>query len=409
MEPERNSPDDEPDLGANANSDAGAADPRAADDEDQTSAGDAALVAEAQAEAEALSDDEGQVLGVPGPPLSRRSPFMIGLLAAAGVGVTYEIFQFLLAAAGVIVLIGLSLFLAIGLEPAVQRLMSWHIKRGLSVLIVALLFLGIVGGFLAAAIPPLVSQTQAFIHQIPHYAQEMRDHSGTLGRLDARFHIQDNITKAVKSTNGGAVANGVIGAGRVVLTATASTLTVLVLTVYLLADLPRIRRLVYRLAPVSRRARIILIGDEISAKVGRYVLGNVLTSLIAGVGTLIWLLAFGVPYPIVLAILVAVFDLIPVVGSTVAGIIVTLVALTVSFPVALATAAFYIAYRLLEDYLIVPRVIGHAVAVPATVTIVAVLIGGAVMGLIGALVAIPVAAAIDILLRETVFPRLDKV
>ncbi len=192
------------------------------------------------------------------------------------------------------------------------------------------------------------------------------------------------------------------------LTTTVSTFTVLVLTVYLLADLPRIRRLIYRLTPSSRRARIILIGDEISVKVGRYVLGNLATSLIAGVGTLIWLLAFGVPYPIVLAVMVAVFDLIPVVGSTVAGVIVTLVALSVSLPVAIATAAFYIAYRLLEDYLIVPRIIGHAVSVPATATIVAVLVGGAVMGLIGALVAIPVAAAIDILLRETVFPRLDK-
>jgi predicted PurR-regulated permease PerM len=183
---------------------------------------------------------------------------------------------------------------------------------------------------------------------------------------------------------------------------------VLVLTVYLLADLPRIRRLAYRLTPTSRRTRVILIGDEINAKVGRYVLGNLITSVIAGVGTFVWLLAFGVPYPIVLALMVALFDLIPVVGSTVAGVIVSLVALTVSLPIAIATAAFYVAYRLLEDYLIVPKVMGRAVEVPATVTIVAVLVGGTTFGLVGALVAIPAAAAIDIVLRETVYPRLDR-
>lgn len=384
--------------------------PRTVDpgDDDLTPDEEADLISEAQAEAQSLVDDDGQVLGTPGPPLSRRSPFMIGLLGAAGVGVMYELFHLMLAATSVIVLIGLALFLAIGLEPAVQRLMKWRFPRGFAVLIVALLFIGAVGGFLAAAIPPIVTQTQAFIHQIPTFVAQMRDHSSTLGKLDSRFHIQDNVTKALNSSNGGTVATGVIGAGKVVLTTTVSTFTVLILTVYLLADLPRIRRLIYRMTPASRRARVILIGDEISVKVGRYVLGNLFTSLIAGVGTLIWLLAFGVPYPIVLAIMVAVFDLIPVVGSTVAGVIVSLVALTVSLPVAIATAIFYVAYRLLEDYLIVPRVIGHAVSVPATATIVAVLLGGAVMGLIGALVAIPAAAAIDILLRETIFPRLDK-
>jgi predicted PurR-regulated permease PerM len=153
---------------------------------------------------------------------------------------------------------------------------------------------------------------------------------------------------------------------------------------------------------------VILIGDEVSSKVGAYVLGNLATSAIAGAGTLVWLLIFNVPYPFVLAIMVALLDLIPVIGSTVAGAIVTLVALTVSFPVALATLAFYIAYRLLEDYLIVPRIMGRAVHVPATATIVAVLIGGAALGLLGALVAIPVAAAIDVVLRETVYPRLDR-
>ncbi len=171
--------------------------------------------------------------------------------------------------------------------------------------------------------------------------------------------------------------------------------------------MPCIKLFVYRLAPQSRRPRVILIGDEIFIKVGGYVLGNFLTSAIAGAGTFVWLLAFGVPYPLLLALLVALLDLIPVIGSTIGGAVVSLVALTVSLPVAVATLGFYIAYRLAEDYLIVPRIMGKTVEVPAVVTLVAVLIGGALMGIVGALVAIPAAAAFRLLLNEVAFRRLD--
>jgi predicted PurR-regulated permease PerM len=185
-------------------------------------------------------------------------------------------------------------------------------------------------------------------------------------------------------------------------------LLVLVLSVYFLAGLPKIKLFAYRLVPHSRRPRVILISDEIFAKVGGYMLGNLLTSAIAALGTFVWMLAWGIPYPVLLALLIALLDLIPVVGSTVGGAIVTLVALTVSLPVAIATLAFYIVYRLAEDYLIVPRVMGRTVQVPAIVSMVSVLIGGALLGIIGALIAIPVAAAIRLLLQEIVFRRLDQ-
>jgi len=130
--------------------------------------------------------------------------------------------------------------------------------------------------------------------------------------------------------------------------------------------------------------------------------------VIAGLGTFIWMIAFGIPYPVLLALLVAILDLIPVIGSTIGGAIVTLVALTVSLPAAIATLAFYIAYRLAEDYLIVPRIMGRTVEVPAVVSLVAVLVGAVLLGIVGALVAIPVAAAIRVILNEVTFPRMDK-
>ncbi|MFV8170119.1 AI-2E family transporter [Mycolicibacterium peregrinum] len=124
--------------------------------------------------------------------------------------------------------------------------------------------------------------------------------------------------------------------------------------------------------------------------------------------TFIWLMVFDVPYPLLLAVLVAVLDLIPIVGSTLAGIIVALVALTVSVPVSLATVVFFIALRLVEDYLLVPRIIGRTVEVPPLVTVVAVMLGGALLGIVGAILAIPIAAAILLLARETLFPQLDR-
>jgi predicted PurR-regulated permease PerM len=151
---------------------------------------------------------------------------------------------------------------------------------------------------------------------------------------------------------------------------------VIVLVIYFLVGMPRIKLFVYRLAPHSRRARVILLGDEIFTKVGGYVLGNVATSVIAGLGTYLWMVAFGIPYPILLGLFVAILDLIPVIGSTIGGAVVSLVALTVSLPVAITTLAFHIGYRLAEDYLLVPRIMGSTVKVPAVVSVVAVLAAG---------------------------------
>jgi predicted PurR-regulated permease PerM len=193
-----------------------------------------------------------------------------------------------------------------------------------------------------------------------------------------------------------------------VLSTASFILAVLVLSIYFLAGLPRIKIFAYQLVPHSRRPRVILISDEVLAKVGGYLLGNFITSAIAGLGTYLWMLALGIPYPILLGMFVALADLIPVIGSTVGGAVVTLVALTVSLPVAVATLAFYICYRLAEDYLLVPRVMGRTVQVPAVVSLIAVLIGGVLLGIVGALVAIPIAAAIRLLLQEIAIRRLDR-
>jgi predicted PurR-regulated permease PerM len=360
---------------------------------------------EAVQAAQELAEETGG-FGVPGRPLDRRSPFFVGMAAAAGVVVTIALVELIIHARSVLVLVGLALFLAAGLDPAVTWLTNHGLRRWQAVLVTLMVLAGMVAGFLAVAIPPLAAQTTALVSELPKYLHTLQDHNSQIGKLDAQYHIEDRIRHLLQ-TKGGSLIGGVLGAGEVVLSTFSSIVIVAVLAIYFLADMPRIKLLAYRLAPHSRRARVILIGDEIFAKVGGFVLGNFVTSAIAGLGTYIWLVIFGVPYPILLGLLVAFLDLIPVIGSTIGGAIVTLVALTVSLPVAIATLGFYIAYRLAEDYFVVPRVMGKTVQVPGAVSVVAVLIGGALMGIVGALVAIPAAAALRLFLQEVVFHRLD--
>jgi predicted PurR-regulated permease PerM len=355
----------------------------------------------------AIQAEETGGLGRLGRPMDRRSPFFIGMAGAAGVVVTIGLVELAIKARSVLVLIGLALFIAAGLDPVVSWLTRRRVPRGAAVAIVLLGVFGVVAGFLAAAIPPLAAQTGNLISELPHYAHTLQDSNSQLGRLNVKYHLEQRLSHLL-ATRGSTLVGGVLGAGALVLGALASTVAVIVLVVYFLAGLPRIKLFAYRLAPHSRRARVILLGDEIFTKVGGYVLGNVVTSVIAGLGTFLWMLAFGIPYPILLGLFVAILDLIPVIGSTIGGAVVSLVALTVSLPVAIATLVFYIGYRLAEDYLLVPRIMGSTVKVPAVLSVVAVLIGGALLGIVGALVAIPVAAALRLLLQEVTFRRLDR-
>jgi predicted PurR-regulated permease PerM len=306
------------------------------------------------------------------------------MTAAAGVAVTVGVVKLVLIASDTLVLIGLALFIAVGMQPAVSWIVRLRLPRWAAVTLVVFGLLLAIADFFAALITPLAEHATQFVAQVPRYLQQLRDHSSLLRQLNDRFHLQDTFAG---SSSG--LMQGLLGAGKAILGTLADLLVVLVLSIYFLADFPRIRGALYRLVPNSRRPRAILIGDDIFAKVGAYVLGNVVITIIAGAGTFLWLTIFGVPYAVLLAILVAILDLVPVVGSTAAGIILSLTALTVSVPVCLATVGFFVAYRVIEDYLLVPKIIGRFVQIPALVTVVSVLLGSVLLGVVGALVAIP--------------------
>lgn len=364
------------------------------------------VITAAEAHAAAISTTK-HPLGKPGKRFDRWSPFMIGMAGAAGVIVTVGFARLLVDARDALVLVVAALFLAIGIEPVVSWMTRHRVRRGVAVTIVFVCVLAGLAGFLAAAITPLIEQGRALIDHAPDQLHHLEQTYPIVRSTSERFHLEEKLQQGIASDT--SWMGGLLGAGKVVFGAITSAVIVSVLTAYFSANFPTLRASVYRFFPHARRPRAILIGDAIFAKVGGYVLGNLLISLITAVLTFIWLITFDVPFALVLSVLVAVLDLIPLVGSTLAGVIIAVVALTVSLPVSLATVGFFVILRLVEDYLLAPKIMGRTVQVPAVVTVVAVLLGGALLGIVGALLAIPVAAAVLLLIEELLFPRLDRI
>jgi predicted PurR-regulated permease PerM len=355
-------------------------------------------------EVAALADEE-HPMGVPGKPLLARSPLRIGFSAAIGVLFALALAAVVLKAASVLILIGIAALVAVGLEPLVVWLCSKGLRRGIATGIVVALLVAFVATIAAQLAVPISDEATQAHSQIPTLIRELQDKSSFLGSLNQRYQLQEKATDLFS----GQTVVGVLHVGGILLSLAADVLIVFVLVIYFLVDFPALKRAFYRLLPRSRRPRVGLITDEILVRVGGYFLGNVLTSLIAIVANYVLLRVLGVPYALVLSILVGLLDLIPLVGSIFGGLIVALVALAaVSLTAALITIAYHVAYRLLEDYLLSPRIMRKTVNVRPVVTILAVLIGGALLGVVGALMAIPAAAAIQLVLTEVVLPRQEE-
>ncbi|MBV9097833.1 MAG: AI-2E family transporter [Frankiaceae bacterium] len=341
--------------------------------------------------------------GVPGRPMSQRSPFYIAFVATFGVAAALLICEAVIRAWGVLILILVAAFFAVGLDPVVGWLTDRGWRRGLAVGAVLLVALGILGLFVATAVPAITTEYNSLHKNLPEYLHRLQHRHDSIGNVARKVHLSsDQISKALSY-------KGVVSLSKTILSTVVTTLTIVVLTCYFLANLPALKRSAYRLVPRSRRARVGLLSDEILRLVGGYLLGNLITSMIAGGAMAIFLFAMGVPDAVFLGLLVALFDLIPMIGAPIAGVIVALIALSVSLPTAIATVAFTIVFRLVEDYLLSPRVMKKTVEVAPILTVVSVLIGGALLGIVGALIAVPVAAALDLIRREVFQPSLDQV
>lgn len=347
---------------------------------------------------------EEHPMGVPGLPLSDQSPLRIGFSAGIGFLLAGSLGAAIIFASRVLVLILVAAIIAAGLEPIVDWLCRHGLRRGVAVAVVAVTLIGLFGAFLAQVVPLMTSEASHLIHQLPTFLHDLQKKNTLLGRLNLKYHLEAQAKKLTTAK----LAGGALHVGGIVISAVASVLIVLVLVVYFLADFPTLKRALYRMVPRPRRPRVGLIGDEILSRIGGYVLGNVLTSIAAIILNFILLRILGVPYALVLSIVVGLADLVPLFGSLIGGFVVALVAFaSVSLTAALITVAFHLVYRAFEDYILNPRVMRHTVQVKPVVTIVAVLLGGSLLGLAGAMIAVPMAAAIQLLLTEVVFPSQD--
>jgi predicted PurR-regulated permease PerM len=352
--------------------------------------------------------DEDNPFGVPGRPLSRRSPFRIAFTAALGVAVAYGLVKALIAVQAVLVLLLTAAFLAIGLNPAVEALERRQMRRSFAVGLVLLGVLAFFVGFGFAIVPPIVEQAQQFGDQAPDYLRDLQEND-TVAALDARFGLLDRAERMLDDPEriGVSAAGGVLGVGKVVFGAFFSTLTVLIVTLYFLANLPGIKAHAYRLVPRTRRARVGLLTDEILSRVGGYVAGAVSIATLAAVTTFLLLRLLDVEYALALSMLVFLTGLIPLIGATIGAVVVVAVALFASVKAGIVMAVYYLVYQQVENYVLYPRIMQRSVNVSPAATVVAVLIGGSLLGVLGALLAIPIAAAVQLVVDEVVLPKQD--
>ncbi|MEU9137789.1 AI-2E family transporter [Streptomyces sp. NPDC048404] len=333
----------------------------------------------------------------------------VGFGLGLGASLAWLAVQTVLRVSSMLTLLLLAVFIAISLEPLVVWFTRRGLRRGWAVAIVLTGFIVVLGGFLALVIPPVAKEMSSVVDAVPGWLQQVHDHQSAIGRLEDRYHLVEKAKQQIGSGGGATgLAGGVLGAGQMVLSTLTSTAIVITVTLYCMAALPAIKQFCYRFVAASRRERVEGVAEEIMNRIGKFMLGNLVTSGIAGMATFAWCAGAGVPYAAALGIFTALMDLIPIVGSTLAGIVVSLVALSVSLPIAIATAVFYIVFRVAEDYLIVPRAMKFAVDVHPLVTVLAVLVGGALLGIVGALVAIPAAVAVGLVLDEYVFPKKER-
>ena len=336
---------------------------------------------------------------------------------------TATVFRVVFAAAGallllyclyrvrsVLMLVFVAAFLAVGLDPAVSFLERKGVKRGLAVAVIFVALLLALVGFVAAVVPPLVEQVTNFATNLPEYIDSLADRNQRIAEYVEENDIADKLRESIGSapTQISGSLGTVVGVAGSVLGKIFNALTVIVLTIYFSLSLSRAREGSLKLVPKTRRARVQELSDPILEKIGSYIAGNVAVSIIAGVVSFIFFAIAGVPYPVALALWVGIADLIPLVGATIGMIPALVVAFFVSLPVGIATLVFFLIYQQVENYVIVPRVMTKAIDISPAAVLLAALIGGSLLGFVGALIALPFAAAVKLVAQEVLLPRMER-
>ncbi|MGY4720420.1 AI-2E family transporter [Naumannella cuiyingiana] len=341
--------------------------------------------------------------------LAQMSPFAVGFLGTLGVLAALGVGLMVIRLQSVIMLVVLSLFIALGLNPLVEFLTRRGLRRGIGVLGVAVIGLGLVALALWAIIPIVIDQVNSLSAAMPAVLDRLLTNP-RIAALDHDYQISQRLSDFIGS---GQWANqafgGLLGAGVAVANTVFSLVVTIVLTLYFLISLPSIKRAIYQLAPASRRPRARYLADKMMRQVGGYLTGMFFVSLCAATCAFIFLNIAGIGrYALALAIVVALFAFIPLVGSTISLTIVALIGFSLSIPQGVACVIYGLVYQQFDAYVIQPRVFQRSVDVPGVIVVIAAISGGILYGVVGAILAIPVAAVLLLLYREVLVPRLDR-
>jgi predicted PurR-regulated permease PerM len=330
--------------------------------------------------------------------VSNRTVVRVILTAVAIFAALY----FLYLIRSVLGMLFIAVFLAVALAPIVELLVRHGIKRSVAILLTYLMLLAMVFGLGLLVVPPIVSGVNDFADNVPTYVRDLRD-SKTFRRYDDKYDITPKLEKQAEKLPTH-IADAVSGLRTVtvgVFGAIVQLVTILVMTFFLLLDGRRIMGFIFRELGPERGERLGRIAEDVYRAVGGYVAGNVLISLIAGTLAYIYMRILGIPFAGPLAVLVALFDLIPLVGSTIAGAVIAVVAAVVGFPGKLiAWVIFLVVYQQFENNVLQPVIYRRTVAIHPLIVIIAILIGGSLLGVLGALLAIPIAASVQIAVKE---------
>jgi len=350
--------------------------------------------------------------GEAGKPVDTTHPFYFGFMVTVGALIALTTLRALASASAVFILIIISIFLAAGLNPAVLFFQNRGLKRGAAVGAVMASVLLFVGVFIAVAVPPLIDQINSFLNNAPQLVRDLNNNA-FINDLNNKYGVIDSLQTKVNSViKDGQFAitafGGVIGVGKAVVSGVVSTLTILVLTLYFLSSLPQVIEIGLKFVPASRRNRVSKLVNAIVGRIGAFIGGQAIIAAIAAIFILIMGLIIGMPYTGPLAMFVLICGFIPLVGHFIGMGVVTLVSLTDSVSTAAIALASYVIYVQIENYVVTPRIMKRSLSIPGLVTIIAALLGTSLLGLVGGLLAVPIAAAILLILDEVVFPRADQ-
>ena len=327
---------------------------------------------------------------------ARWPPLTYWAKVAATILVVLGLARLVLAVGPVLILILISMVLAIGFQPAVEWLERRGLRRGWAVALGILLGMLLAGGFLWLVLPDIVRQASELAEAVPGYLADLQRGEGFLSDAIREFDLIQRVQDLGARLP--ATALGILGG---LASFVFSALTVLILTIYFTVNMPRMRAGVARLLrPGGEREEFEAILLRSTEQVGGYVLGQVVVISIAGVAAFIALAIIGVPFAAAIAFFVAVLDLIPTIGAIIAAVLASAVAAFQGVPQLVATAAYFLIYQQIENYFIQPRVMGRTINMSAALVIIAVLIGGTLLGPVGAILAIPMAAIVKVVLHE---------